>query len=168
MGSAKSLWLKSEPDAEQIIFQLGSIRLERFAEIVFCGFGEPFCALGILLEVCRHLRSRPGTPPIRINTNGLGDLINNKPTAPLLKGLVDVVSISLNAPDKHKYNELCRPLFGEPAFGAMLGFAGECKRYVPDVRFSLVNVISDDDVEKCREIANELGIPLRIRGTEAV
>jgi len=159
------LWLKSEPSAEQIISQLGSIRFDGYEEVVFCGFGEPFCALDNLLKICRYLRQRPDSPPVRINTNGLGDLIYGKPTAPLLEGLVDVISISLNAPDRRKYNELCRPSFGEEAFDAMLKFTKDCKKYVPDVRMSVVNVISGEDIEKCHEIARELEAPLRVRGS---
>jgi len=166
MGSAKSLWLKDEPSAGQIISRLGSVRLEQYEEVVFCGFGEPFCALDNLLEVCRYLRQRPDSPPIRVNTNGLGDLICGKPTANLLEGLVDIISISLNAPDRHKYNELCRPLFGEGAYDAMLKFALDCKQYVPDVRLSVVNILSDEDIEKCHEIARGLGLPLRVRTDE--
>ena len=166
MGSAKSLWLKNEPCIEQIISQLTATGFKRYDEIVFCGFGEPFCALDNMLKVCRYLRARSGSPPIRVNTNGLGDLINQKSTAPSLHGLVDVISVSLNAPDKKKYNEMCRPSFGEDAFDAMLKFAQDCKKYVPNVQFSVVNTISDEDIEECREIARKLGIPLRVRTAE--
>ena len=166
VGSAASLWLENEPNAERIISLLSDTNLESYEEVVFCGFGEPFCALDNLLEICRYLRGRADCPPVRINTNGLSDLINEKPTASLLHGLVDVVSVSLNAPDKKKYYDLCKPSFGECAFDAMIRFAVECKAYVPDVRFSVVDVISSEDIDKCREIARELEIPLRIRGAE--
>jgi len=165
-GSAASLWLEDEPTAEQVISALGAIRLDNYTEIVFCGFGEPFCALENLLAICRHLRERAGCPPVRINTNGLGDLINSRPTAPLLEGLVDVISISLNASDGEKYNDLCRPSFGEAAFAAMLKFAGDCKKYVPDVRFSLVDTVAEDEIARCGEIAQKLDTPLRIRHFE--
>jgi len=163
VGSAGNLWLEDEPTAQQLIFQLDSIRLESYEEVVFCGFGEPFCALDNLLEVCAYLRGRADSPPIRVNTNGLGDLINNKPTAPLLDGLLDVVSISLNAPNREKYNELCRPSFGELAFDAMLQFAKDCKKHIPHVSFSAVDILSYEEMEKCRELAKSMDIPLRMR-----
>ena len=166
VGSAPSLWLKDEPTAGQVIAILEEHELAGYAEVVFCGFGEPFCALENLLEVCRHLRKKNGGPPVRINTNGLGDLINGRATAPLLEGLVDVVSISLNASDAQKYNELCRPTFGEGAFEAMLAFAADCKNYVPQVKFSIVDTIGEDETARCREIAQRIGIPLRIRNFE--
>jgi len=165
VGTAENLWLESEPNAEQVISLLVETQLHPYEEIVFCGFGEPFCALDTLLNVCRYLHGQNDCPPVRINTNGLGDLINGKPTSPLLEGLVDVISISLNAHNKAKYNELCKPSFGECAFDAMLKFAAECKEYIPDVRFSVVDVISGEDIEKCRKIAREMGIPLRVRVT---
>ena len=163
VGSACSLWLKKEPTAEQVISQLKFTELELYGEIVFCGFGEPLCALESLLEVCAYLRSRPDSPAIRINTNGLGDLINNKPTAPLLEGLVDTISISLNAPDRQAYNKLCRPSFGERSFDAILSFAQACKLYIPNVVFSVVDVLPEEALSQCYEIANSLDIPLRVR-----
>jgi len=158
-----NLWLEAEPIARQLIFQLDAIRLESCNEVVFCGFGEPFCALENLLEVCAYLRGRADCLSVRVNTNGLGDLINNKPTAPLLEGLLDVVSISLNAPNREKYNELCRPSFGERAFDAMLQFARDCKKHIPKVAFSVVDILSDEEMASCREIAKNMDIPLRVR-----
>ena len=166
VGSASSLWLEKDPTAEAVISGLKNISLEGFEEIVFCGFGEPFCALNNMLRVCRYLRGRDGCPPVRINTNGLGDLINEISTAPLLEGLVDCVSISLNAPDAAKYTDICRPSFGSKSFDAMLSFARGCKNHVENVIFSVVDTLSKEDIEKCRSIADSMGIPLRVRTVE--
>ena len=165
LGSAGSLWLEEEPGAKQVIAQLEGIKLAAFTEVVFCGFGEPLCALETMLEVCAYLKSRDDCPPVRVNTNGLGDLITGRNTPPMLEGLVDVISISLNAPTKEKYVQLCRPAFGEPAFEAMLKFARECKKFVPRVVFSVVNVISQEEIAACQKIADDLDIPLRVRGS---
>jgi len=164
LGSADSLWLEKEPNAAQVIAQLEDKNLADFTEVVFCGFGEPFCALDTMLEICAYLKNREGCPPVRVNTNGLGDLISGRNTPPLLEGLVDVISISLNAPDKERYVEICRPVFGEGAYQAMLKFARECKEFVPQVAFSVVNVISLAEIAACQKIADDLGIPLRVRG----
>ena len=165
IGSADSLWLNDEPSASQVIAELEGKELKSYAEVVFCGFGEPFCALDTMLEVCAYLKSRADCPPVRINTNGLGDLINKKPPPPLLEGLVDVVSVSLNAPNKKRYAQLCRPAFGEDAFEAILKFARECKEFVPRVMFSVVgSMILPQEIADCEKIAAGLGIPLRVRG----
>jgi TatD family-associated radical SAM protein len=162
VGSADSLWLDAEPSAEDVLDELASWRLEDYGEVVFCGYGEPFCALGAMLDVCRALRERGGVS-VRVNTNGLGDLINGKPTAPLLRGLVDKVSISLNAPNARRYEELCAPEYGGSAFPAILAFAAGCKKYVREVTFTVVDVIPSDEIAECAAVADSLGIPLRVR-----
>jgi len=164
LGSAGSLWLSEEPTAAQVISQLADRELAGYADLCFCGFGEPFCAFDTMLEICVYLKSRKNCPPVRVNTNGLGDLINGRHTPPLLAGLVDVISISLNAPTKERYTQLCRPEFGEGAFEAMLKFARECTEHVPLVALSVVDVISPNEIAACQKIADGLGIPLRVRG----
>ena len=162
LGSAQSLWLEHEPSADEVIAAFAHYHPADFDEIIFCGYGEPFCALDRLLAVSRYLRG-VSRAKIRINTNGLGDLICKKPTAPLLEGLIDIVSISLNTSDPQYYLRLCRPSFGETAYGAMLQFARDCKQYVPEVKFSVVDVIPAADIAGCEKIAREIGIPLRVR-----
>lgn len=162
LGTAESLWLDHDPTAEEVIAAFGDYDLSAYQEVIFCGYGEPMCALDTLLAVCRYLRGVGGVK-IRVNTNGLGDLIHGKPTAPLLEGLVDAVSVSLNTSDAEKYNAVCRPSFGPAAYDAMLQFAVDCKRYVPAVKFSIVDVIPPDEIEICKQTAARLGIPLRIR-----
>jgi TatD family-associated radical SAM protein len=162
VGSADSLWLESEPSAREVLRELGRWSFDDYGELVFCGYGEPFCALDVMLDVCRALRAGGG-PKIRINTNGLGDLINGKPTARLLSGLADSVSISLNAPDARRYEELCAPEYGESAFPAILRFAEECKKYVREVTFTVVDVIPSGEIGSCGALASKLGIPLRVR-----
>ena len=106
LGTAESLWLDHDPTAEEVIAAFGDYDLSAYQEVIFCGYGEPMCALDTLLAVCRYLRGVGGVK-IRVNTNGLGDLIHGKPTAPLLEGLVDTVSVSLNTSDAEKYNAVC-------------------------------------------------------------
>jgi TatD family-associated radical SAM protein len=161
-----NLWIDAEPGADEVMRALEEHGMRGHPEAVFCGYGEPFCALETMLEVCRRLRADYGAagPQVRINTNGLGDLIAGRPTAPLLRGLADIVSVSLNAPNARRYAELCSPAYGERAFDAVLNFARECARYVPHVQFSVVDVISGEEIEQCRRIAEGMGIPLRVRG----
>ena len=160
-----SLWLEKEPTASQTIDELKEKDLDSYKEIIFCGFGEPLEALDVLLEVSKFLKENTKTP-IRINTNGLSDLIHGKATAHLLEGLIDVVSISLNAGSISEYLCVTQPCFGKPSFEAMLKFAEECKKYVKKVKFSLVDVISPEEIKLSQDIADKMGIELRIRKYE--
>ena len=40
------------------------------------------------------------------------------------------------------------------------------KENIGDVAFSVVNVISDEQIERCKSLADEMGIPLRVREKE--
>jgi len=161
VGDSTDLWLLKEPAANEIIAEFKKYDLKDFSEVVYCGYGEPTEALNVLLETAKYLASQG--IKTRLNTNGLSDLINGKPTAELLAGVFDTVSISLNAGTEKRYNEICRPSFGASSFNAILRFARDCKNYVPNVVFTVVDVIGEDEVSKCREIADETGAPLRVR-----
>lgn len=157
-----SLWLEKDPTAQQTIAELDKKELDSYAEIIFCGYGEPLEALDVLLEVSRYIKSKTKTP-VRINTNGLADIIHGKPVAHLLEGLIDIASISLNAGSESEYMRVTQPSFGKQSFTAMLSFAKDCKKYIPKVLFSVVDVIPAEEIELCRQISAELEIPLRIR-----
>ena len=156
------LWLEHEPTFEEIVADLEKRDLDSYKQIIFCGYGEPTCAFDMFKKVAAWLRGQTKTP-IRMNTNGLSDLINGRDTAPEFKGLLDAVSISLNAPDKEEYNAVTRPKFGEESYDAMLKFAAEIKNYVPDVMFTVVDVIGEDKIKRSQEIADSVGIRLRVR-----
>ena len=63
-------------------------------------------------------------------------------------------------PDAKSYNEVVRPAYGEKAFDAMLKFAEDCKQYTENVKFTVVDCIGEENVEKSRKVAEKLGIPL--------
>lgn len=159
---SEPLWLEREPDTDEIIADLKRRELSKYSEIVFCGFGEPCERIDDMIAVCGYLKT-VNAPEIRLNTNGLSDLINGRKTAHLLKGAVDTVSISLNTSSAEEYLKLCHPKFGIESFDAILTFAKDAKIYVPHVVFSLVDVILPHQVEECKKIAQSLSIPLRIR-----
>ncbi|MDY3030571.1 MAG: TIGR04100 family radical SAM protein [Clostridia bacterium] len=166
MDGSGSLWLEREPTVQEIKDEFDKIDLSKYTEIVFCGFGEPTERLDDLLEAAEYFKKRC-TLPIRINTNGLGDLINNKNTAPFYKDKIDVVSISLNTPDAERYLELTRSKFGEGSFEAMLKFAGEVKNYVKKVILSTVSTtLTEDEERRCAQICERLGVTYRIRPFE--
>lgn len=162
LGSAESLWLKKDPTIDEIKAEIDEFDFSPYNEVVFCGYGEPTQALDNLIEAAKYLKEKHSLK-IRLNSNGLSDLVNGKPTAHLLQGVVDSISISLNAPDAESYHRVTRSKFGEDAFPALLKFAEDCKKYIPSVKFTLVDVISEDEIERCRKIADDMGIPLRVR-----
>ena len=166
MNGSGSLWLEREPTVDEVKAEFSRFDMSKYSELVFCGFGEPTERLSDLLEAAEFVKSNYDIP-IRINTNGLSDLVNGCNTAPMYKDKIDVVSISLNTPDPKKYLELVRPKFGEGSFEAMLKFAGNVKNYVQKVILSTVETtLTHDDEEKCRKICDDLGVTYRIRPFE--
>ena len=157
-----SLWLDHEPTVEEVIRGLSAHDLDACEEIVFCGYGEPLTRLNDVIEICKYIRSVTGTP-IRVDTNGLSDLMEGAGTAHRLEGLVDALSISLNAPTAEEYVELTKPIYGSAAYGAMLHFAREAKKVVPRVGFTVVDILPPDRVAACKKVADEMGLPLRVR-----
>ena len=163
-----SLWLDREPTGDEIIASIESRNLDDFTELVFCGYGEPTERLDDLLAVARHVKNIRPQMLVRINTNGLSDLIHGESTSAKLKGLVDTVSISLNTPDPEEYLKVCRPKFGLESWQAVLDFAKSCKDYVPDVVMTIVGepVTTPEVEEKCKAITDSIGVRLRIRPYE--
>ncbi|MBO5925855.1 MAG: TIGR04100 family radical SAM protein [Clostridia bacterium] len=161
-----SLWLEREPTVKEICDSIDTWDLEKYDEIVFCGYGEPTERLDDLLEVATYVKSK-GKIKTRINTNGLTDLIYEDKVAHKLKGLIDTVSISLNATNKVDYLKLVRPKFGIDSYDAMLSFAKDCTKYVPEVIMTVVDVVtSKEEQERSREICESIGATLRIRPYE--
>ena len=161
-----SLWLEREPTRQEALDSFLSRDVCAYREIVFCGYGEPTYRLDDLLWLVDRLkeRFRDRLPPVRINTNGHANLIQGRDVCPELKGRIDTLSISLNAPDAAGYTALCRPVQGEAAYQAMLDFARESAAYVPNVVMTIVDKDkSAEEIAACRKIAEELGVTLRVR-----
>ncbi len=164
--NSDSLWLDREPTVKEVCDSIDGWDLTKYDEIVFCGYGEPTERLYDLLEVAAYIKSKSDIK-IRINTNGLADLILKEQTAPKLKGLIDTVSISLNATNKDDYYKVVRPKFGIDSYDAMLKFAKDCTEYVPNVIMTVVDVVtSKEEQELCRKICESVGATLRIRPYE--
>ena len=162
VGNSDNLWLKKEPSVEEVIDEIKKVDMNRYEEVVFCGYGEPMERIEEVIEVSKFLKNNYDIK-VRVNTNGLADLIHKKKTAQLLKGNIDAISISLNAPNKERYNEIVKPKFGEESFEALLQFARDCKEYVKEVTFSLVDIISEEEIEEAKKLAEDMNIHLRIR-----
>lgn len=161
------LWLEHQPTAEEVIENLKTRNLDSYKEIIFCGYGEPTTELEILKETAKYIRSVSKTP-IRLNTNGLGDLINKRDISADFKGLIDTVSISLNASDEKAYDEVTRPSFkGVNCFEEMLSFAQRVEKYVPNVMLTVVDIIGEEEIKKSQAVADRVGIKLRVREYES-
>lgn len=162
VGDSGNLWFDREPDLDEIYAAIDAFDFGFCSEIVFCGYGEPTMALDKLIAVSKYMRERYSFR-IRLNTNGLSDLIHGRSTAEEICSAVDCVSVSLNMPDAASYCEIVRPAYGEKSFDAMLKFARDCRKYLDDVRFTVVDVIGEENVKKSKKLAESLGIPLRVR-----
>ena len=167
VGGAETLWLERSPAWEEIEEAFGRVDLSQYSEVVFCGFGEPTEELENLLRLAGEIKKANGSMPIRVNTNGLGSLVNGKNIAPLFEGLIDEVSVSLNAPDKERYLEVARPRFGIDSFAAMLSFVREVKKYVKKVVLTSVStVLTPEEEARSAALCGELGVSYRIRKWE--
>ncbi len=156
-----SLWLECEPTTEDVINSFQKLDFEGTEEFVFCGYGEPTYKLQEIIEISEYLH-RHGKRT-RLNTNGQADLIWNDDVAKKLEGVIDVCSISLNAASAKAYQNVCHSEFGEKAFYSLLNFAKNCKKYLPKVVLSLVDVVGTEEIEKAKELCQELDIDLRVR-----
>ena len=160
------LWLDREPTVSEVCENIDGWNLENYEEIVFCGYGEPSERLDDLLEVAKYIKSKSDIR-IRLNTNGLSDLIHGEPTAHKLEGIIDAVSISLNATNKEDYQNVVRSKFGIDSFDAMLSFTKDCTKYVPNVMMTVVDVVtSKEEQALSKEICESLGATLRVRPYE--
>ncbi|MCM8781439.1 MAG: TatD family nuclease-associated radical SAM protein [Candidatus Omnitrophica bacterium] len=154
-----NLRLDNEPSLNEILAAIRDV--EKYKEIVFCGYGEPTLRLDIVKKVAKALKEKGKV--VRLVTNGHGDLINGRPIAKELAGLIDKVSVSLDADTKEKYKKICKPKFGDGTFGAIMRFIRECKDAGLEVEVTCVD-IPEVDIERCKLIAEkELGVVFRRR-----
>lgn len=157
------LWLRhGDPTPEKVIAAINGMGdIKKFKEVVFCGFGEPTYKMAELAAVADWVHAQG--LPTRLNTNGQGNLINKRDIVPELKGRIDLVNVSLNASSAEKYQPICRSMFGENGFAAMIEFARLCKRNGVNCRFSVVDCIGEEEVAACKRLAEGVGVPLYVR-----
>ena len=166
VGDAKEMWFDTEPTIEEIKKAIDDYDFSDVDKAVFCGYGEPTCALDNMTEAADYIRTVNPNIKLRVNTNGLSDLINGKPTAELICRHFDSVSVSLNEPDSEKYDKITRNPYNGKAFDAMLQFTKDCVAYCDDVRMTVVDVISPEDIEKSRKVCESTGAKFRVRSYE--
>lgn len=155
------LWLEHEPSWEEVKAALDAVDVCSYEEVVFCGFGEPTERLELLCKTAAYLKEQ-GVRCIRLNTNGLSDLLHGRKTAQDLHDLVDIVSISLNAGTEEEYQKVTRPKFPN-AFAALQEFAADCKDSVPTIMYSVVDILPKAELDAAQALADRQSIPLRVR-----
>ena len=163
-----NLWLKEgEPSVEEVLEMFAKYDLSVINELVFCGFGEPLERLYDVCFVIDALKKSYPSLKVRVNTIGLANLIYEKDITPMLKGRVDTISISLNAPDEEEFLEITRSRYGLKSYEAIKEFAVLSKQYVPNVVMTVVEkVMPEEKIKKCQKICQDLGVTLRVRPFE--
>ena len=157
------LSMDHRPGVDEIIAAMGDI--SDYSSIVFCGYGEPTLRLKVLLDVAREIKRREGH--VRVNTDGLANLVNKRNVLPEMSGLVDALSVSMNAQNESVYNTHCDPALPE-SWQAMLDFLAQAPRWVPDVTATAINGLEGVDIEACRALARQLGVAFRQRELDRV
>lgn len=122
-----------EPSAQAVVAALErELAQGPFKEVVFCGYGEPTMRLEVLLftaHILRGWRAQAKYPPftIRLNTNGLGNLIHHRNIVPDLQAAVDEINVSVNAATEREWRKLVCPAPGyENGFFAVWDFLRDC------------------------------------------
>jgi len=159
MVKGHNLKLDNEPNFDDVVRDVDDYPAS-FDELVFCGYGEPTLRFDLVKQLARHFRAR--FPRIRLDTNGHGNLINQRDITAELPGVIDSVSISLNASDAESYVRINRPEYGPESFEAMLTFIKSCRRCGVEVTATIVG-FPGADVEGTQIIAQNLDVKFRIR-----
>jgi len=157
------LKLHHEPSADELV--AAAEIPSKFDEVVFCGFGEPTLRLDVVLETAARLKA--GGARVRVNTDGLANLVHGRDVTPELAGRVDALSISLNAQDEATYVRLCRPTL-PGSYAAMQEFARLAKGFVPEVTLTAIDGLDRVDIAACERIARQLGVAFRRRFIDRV
>lgn len=157
------LKLAREPSVEEVLAAIGDPT--RYQEMVFCGLGEPTKQLDRLLEIARRLKAQGCR--IRVNSDGLANLVHGRDVTPELAEVVDAMSISMNAHDEVTYVRHTRPKRAG-AWQAMLDFAVAAKGAGMAVTVTAIDGLEGVDIAACEAIAERLAIPFRRRMLDEV
>lgn len=161
--AGEDLWLDHEPGEDEIKAALDAAGFETAREIVFCGYGEPTLRYETIISISKYIKEHNPDVKIRINSNGHGSRAAGRDITPLFEGLIDEISISLNAKNAEEYNDICQCSYGAEGFEEMLEFARRAKEHIPRVVLSVVDVLPPEDIEQCRKIAQDIGVIFRVR-----
>ncbi|MDH3354166.1 MAG: TatD family nuclease-associated radical SAM protein [Chromatiales bacterium] len=152
------LTLTREPTVDEVLEAIGDP--SRYKQIVFCGLGEPTKRFDVLIEIAHEMK-RKGMS-VRVNTDGLANLVEGHDVTPEMAKVVDELSISLNAQNEEVYNRHTRPR-REGAFEAMLDFTKKAKKAGMAVTLSAIDGLEGVDIDQCQRIAEGMGVEFRRR-----
>jgi|YelNatPaOPRAMG01_1025707.scaffolds.fasta_scaffold10416_2 TatD DNase family protein len=150
---------KKEPSYDEIIKAIQG--QSGYEEVVFVGFGEPTQRLDILISVSKWLKEQ-GIKKVRLDTDGLGNLIYGRDITGELAQYIDSVSVSLNAGDAKTYAKLCPNKYGEASYSAIIDFIKLARIHFKEVTATMVE-LPNIDIEATRAVARALGVNFRIR-----
>ncbi len=157
------LLITREPSVEALLTAIGDPT--PYKEIVFCGLGEPTLRLDTLLTVAQAMRA--AGKRVRVNTDGLANLVHGRDVTPELAAVVDSLSISLNAQDEATYVRHTRPK-REGAFAAVQAFAVRAREAGMEVTLTAIDGLEGVDIAACEAIAGQLGVKFRRRVLDRV
>ena len=157
IGEAENLFHETEPTTEEIKDAIDRFDFGGKDTAVFCGYGEPTNALDNLIKSAEYLKEKFPEIKLRLNTNGLSDLINERETVKEICAHFDSVSISLNDVSSEGYDKITRNIYPGKAYEAMLKFARDCVNEGVETRLSVVDVIGEEKIKKAKEIADSIG-----------
>jgi TatD family-associated radical SAM protein len=157
------LKIEHRPEFEEVVKSVGDPSV--YDEIVFCGYGEPTLRLNLVLAVAKWVKEHGGR--VRINTDGLANLVHKRNVLPEMQGVIDSLSISMNAQNEAVYNQHCQPQL-EGSYDAMLEFLKLAPKYIKTVVASAIDGLEGVDIDKCREIAQSLGVEFKTRHLDIV
>lgn len=157
------LTLDHRPEVEEILSSIDDPA--RYQQVVFCGFGEPTLRLKVLLAVAREIKARGGR--VRVNTDGLANLVHKRNVLPEMAGCVDALSVSMNAQDSETYDRHCDPAL-KGSFQAMLDFLELAPKYIPDTTATAIEGLAGVDIGACERLAGKLGVKFRRRHLDKV
>lgn len=157
------LALSHQPKPEEIIPRLG--HAVDFEEYVFCGYGEPTLNLPTLLAVATQIKHNGGR--VRVNTDGLGNLVHRRNILPELASCVDSLSISMNADTEAAYIQHCRPKLAG-SYYALHDFIALAPRYIKEVQVSAIDGLDGVNIQACREQVTAYGAVFKHRVLDVV
>ncbi len=171
-----NLELKKEPTAQEVVSSV--FRYYNFKEAVFCGLGEPTLRIETLKESAKALKEAKkaaisGTGggsgdagiKLRLDTDGLANAVYGRNIAAELEGLIDSVSISLNAQNGKVYEKFCNPQMlkkGVDAYSSVLDFVKESRKRIKEVTVTAID-LPGIDIAGIENIAKSLKVGFKLR-----
>lgn len=161
-----NLWLKNDSvSSDEVIKQIKALK-NKETEIVFCGYGEPTLKLDVLKDVAKYIKENYEGMKVRLNTNGHANFIYKRNIVPELVGLIDEISVSLNASTEETYKEMAQPnLVCTNVLEEVKDFIKKSVEAGIETTASIVTGYKDYDVDvrECEKITTDLGAKFRVR-----